>query len=129
MYDGNDMFEVRAQLEVPDETIAIDGGNFHATRIDVHLYQHGRQVEKTDLSMWFENNAVRTPLLLKSCDALRKNSRRTRLASNKMTAHAKRNLILGDHPVFGRKVFCQNFGAGFSNSMPICALPACIAPT
>ena len=66
MYDGNDVFEVRAQLEVPDETIAIDAGNFHATRIDAHLYQHGRQVEKTELSMWFENNAARTPLLLEA---------------------------------------------------------------
>lgn len=64
MYNGNDVFEVRAQLEVPDQVIAIDAGNFHAMRIDAHLYQHGSQVEKTELSMWFENDTARTPLLL-----------------------------------------------------------------
>jgi|HubBroStandDraft_5_1064220.scaffolds.fasta_scaffold240783_2 hypothetical protein len=66
MYDGNDVFEVRAQLEVPDELIAIDAGNFHAMRIDAHLYQHARQVEKTELSMWFENDTAKTPLLLEA---------------------------------------------------------------
>jgi hypothetical protein len=66
MYDGNDVFEARAQLQVKDELIAIDAGNFHAMRIDAHLYHHGAQVEKTELSMWFENGAARTPLLLEA---------------------------------------------------------------
>jgi len=66
MYDGNDVFEARAQLEVPDELIAIDAGNFHATRIDAHLFHHGVQVEKTELSMWFGTDAARTPLLLEA---------------------------------------------------------------
>jgi hypothetical protein len=66
MYDGNDVFETRAQLEVRDELIAIDAGNFHAMRIDAHLFQHGVQVEKTELSMWFSTDAARTPLLLEA---------------------------------------------------------------
>ena len=66
MYDGNDVFEARAQLEVPDELIAIDAGNFHATRIDAHLFHHGVQVVKTELSMWFGTDAARTPLLLEA---------------------------------------------------------------
>jgi hypothetical protein len=64
MYDGNDVFEVRAQLEVPDEVIAVDAGNFHAMRIDAHLYQKGVQVAKTEFSIWLGNDAARTPLLL-----------------------------------------------------------------
>ena len=66
MYDGNDVFEVRAQLEVPDQVIAIDAGNFHAVRIDAHLFKRGVQVEKTELSMWFGNEAAQTPLLLEA---------------------------------------------------------------
>lgn len=66
MYDGNDVFEVRAQLEVPDELIAIDAGNFHALRIDAHLYRRGVQVENTEFSMWFATEAARTPLLLEA---------------------------------------------------------------
>ncbi len=64
MYDGNDVFEVRAQLEVPDEVIAVDAGNFHAMRIDAHLFQRGVQVQKTELSIWLGNDTPRTPLLL-----------------------------------------------------------------
>jgi hypothetical protein len=64
MYDGNDVFEVRAQLEVPDEVIAVDAGNFHAMRIDARLYQTGVQVAKTEFSIWLGNDAERTPLLL-----------------------------------------------------------------
>ncbi|MGA8035542.1 MAG: DUF3108 domain-containing protein [Candidatus Acidiferrales bacterium] len=64
MYDGNNVFEVQAELEVPDEMIAIDAGNFHTMRIDAHLYQRGVRVQKTELSIWLENDAARTPLLL-----------------------------------------------------------------
>ena len=28
VYDGEDLLEVRARLEVPDETVAVDAGNF-----------------------------------------------------------------------------------------------------
>jgi Protein of unknown function (DUF3108) len=64
MYDGNDVFEVRAHLEVLAEVVATDAGNFHATRIEARLYQHGAEVPKTEFSMWFANDAARTPVLL-----------------------------------------------------------------
>jgi Protein of unknown function (DUF3108) len=64
MYDGNDVFEVRAHVEVPSEVVAVDAGNFRAVRIDARLYQKGVEVPKTALSMWFAEGAARTPVLL-----------------------------------------------------------------
>jgi hypothetical protein len=64
MYDGNDVFEVRAHVEVPSELVAVDAGNFHAVKIEARLYQHGVEVPKTVLTMWFAEDPARTPVLL-----------------------------------------------------------------
>jgi hypothetical protein len=66
MYDGNDVFEVRVHLEVSEETVAVDAGNFRAEKVDARLYQHGVEVPKTVLVMWFARDARRTPVLLEA---------------------------------------------------------------
>ena len=66
MYDGNDVFEVRVHLEVAEETVAVDAGNFQAEKVEARLYQHGVEVPKTVLTMWFANDARRTPVLLEA---------------------------------------------------------------
>jgi hypothetical protein len=66
MYDGNDVFEVRVHLEVADETVAVDAGNFRAEKIEARLFQRGVEVPKTVLTMWFAKDARRTPVLLEA---------------------------------------------------------------
>ena len=66
MYDGNDVFEVRVHLEVAEETVAVDAGNFSAEKVEAILYQHGVEVPKTVLKMWFAKDARRTPVLLEA---------------------------------------------------------------
>lgn len=64
MYDGHDVFEVRAQLEVPSERIAVGSKNYSAAQVDVGLFAHGEQVPKTALSIWFADDDAHTPVLL-----------------------------------------------------------------
>jgi hypothetical protein len=66
MYDGNDVFEVRVHLEVSEETVAVDAGNFRATKVEARLYQRGVEVPKTVLTMWFARDERRTPVLLEA---------------------------------------------------------------
>ena len=66
MYDGNDVFEVRVHLEVTEEMVAVDAGNFRAEKVEARLYQRGVEVPKTVLTMWFANDAARTPVLLEA---------------------------------------------------------------
>jgi hypothetical protein len=66
MYDGNDVFEVRVHVEVEKETVAVDAGNFQAVKLEARLFQHGVEVPKTVLTMWFARDARRTPVLLEA---------------------------------------------------------------
>jgi hypothetical protein len=66
VYDGEDLLEVRARREVPNETIAVDAGNFSAARISVHLYKQGVEVSQESFTMWLANDVMRTPVLLQA---------------------------------------------------------------
>lgn len=64
LYDGSDLYEMRAHLEVAQETVAIAIGNYQATRIAIHLFMHGKEVLKTNFSVWLAHDAARTPVLV-----------------------------------------------------------------
>ncbi|MGC2725692.1 MAG: DUF3108 domain-containing protein, partial [Candidatus Acidiferrales bacterium] len=64
LYDGSDLYEMRAHLEVPVETVAIAIGNYQATQIAIHLFMHGKEVPQTNFSVWLAHDAARTPVLV-----------------------------------------------------------------
>jgi hypothetical protein len=64
LYDGSDLYEMRASLEVPLETVAITNGNFQATKIAIRLFMHGKAVPETNFSVWLNRDAARTPVLI-----------------------------------------------------------------
>lgn len=64
LYDGGDLYEMRAHLEVPVQTVAITSGNFQATKIAIHLFMHGKEVAQTSFSLWLARDAARTPVLV-----------------------------------------------------------------
>jgi hypothetical protein len=64
LYDGSDLYEMRARLEVPLETVAIASGNFRATKIAIRLFLHGKEVAQTGFSVWLAQDAARTPVLV-----------------------------------------------------------------
>jgi hypothetical protein len=66
VYDGEDLLEVRARLEVPNETVAVDAGNFSATRISLHLYKKDVEVTRESFSLWLAGDPWRTPVLLQA---------------------------------------------------------------
>ncbi|MGD0403910.1 MAG: DUF3108 domain-containing protein [Candidatus Acidiferrales bacterium] len=66
VYDGEDLLEVRARLEVPSETVAVDAGNFSATQISIHLYKNGVEATRESFSLWLAGDPMRTPVLLEA---------------------------------------------------------------
>jgi hypothetical protein len=66
VYDGQDVLEVRARQEVPNETVAVDAGNFPATRIAILLYKKGADVSQESFSLWLASDLPRTPVLLQA---------------------------------------------------------------
>jgi Protein of unknown function (DUF3108) len=66
VYDGQDLLEVRACLEVPNEIVAVDAGNFSAARISIHVYRKGVEVTRESFSLWLASDPPRTPVLLQA---------------------------------------------------------------
>jgi hypothetical protein len=66
VYDGQDLLEVRARLEVPNEIVAVDAGNFSAARISIHVYRKGAEATQESFSLWLASDLPRTPVLLQA---------------------------------------------------------------
>jgi hypothetical protein len=64
VYDGSDLYEVRARQEAASDPVAVDAGNFQATKISVHLFEHGRELQHTSFLVWLAHNTARTPVLV-----------------------------------------------------------------
>ncbi|MGA7917855.1 MAG: DUF3108 domain-containing protein, partial [Candidatus Acidiferrales bacterium] len=64
LYDGSDLYEMRAHVEAGSETVAIAMGNYQATRIAIRLFTHGKEVPQTNFSVWLARDAARTPVLV-----------------------------------------------------------------
>ena len=57
VFDGEDLYELRARLDVPGETVAVDAGNFDAAKISIHLFQREREVSGMKFFAWLANDA------------------------------------------------------------------------
>src|SRR5580700_6276865 len=64
VYDGHDVYGMRARLDVPAETLGVAAGNFSVSKISIHLFQHGKEVPGTSFTAWLANDAARTPVLM-----------------------------------------------------------------
>jgi hypothetical protein len=66
VFDGADLVEMRAHLDVANEIIAVNAGNFSASCVSIHGYQRGEELKQESLSICFANDAARTPVLLEA---------------------------------------------------------------
>jgi hypothetical protein len=66
VYDGHDVYELRARLEVPAETVAVAAGNFSVSRIGVRLFQRGKEVDGITFSASLAHDKARTPVLMQA---------------------------------------------------------------
>src|SRR3984885_10554153 len=64
VYDGSDLYDVLARQESASDPVAVDAGNFQATKISLRLFEHGKEVPHTGFLVWFAHNAARTPVLV-----------------------------------------------------------------
>jgi Protein of unknown function (DUF3108) len=64
VYDGHDVYDMRARLDVPAETVAVVAGNFSVSKISIRLFQRGKEVPGASFAAWLANDAARTPVLM-----------------------------------------------------------------
>ena len=65
VYDGEELYEMRATLEAADEVIQVAGRDERGTRISVRLFQRG-QLSRTRCTFWLSQDAARVPLVIQA---------------------------------------------------------------
>jgi hypothetical protein len=66
VYDGRNLYDMRAKLEGRDDAETVPAGKFSTDRVSIHLFQQGKEVSGINFSAWFANNAARTAVLMKA---------------------------------------------------------------
>lgn len=66
VYDGRNLYDMRAKLEGRDDAETVPAGKFSTDRVSIHLFQHDKEVSGINFSAWFASNAARTPVLMKA---------------------------------------------------------------
>jgi len=66
VYDGHNVYELRATQEVASENVSVAAGNFSATRVALKVFQHGKEMTGIDFSAWIAQDPARTPVLMQA---------------------------------------------------------------
>lgn len=66
VYDGRDIFELKAKPEADNEAVKVAAGNYSATRISLRVWKHGKELSDIDFSVWLAHDAARTPVLMRA---------------------------------------------------------------
>jgi len=66
VYDGHDIYEMRAARDGALQTVKVDAGSFSASRISIRVFQHDREISAIHFAGWLANDAARTPVLIQA---------------------------------------------------------------
>jgi len=66
VYDGHDLFEMRAQRDTPSENVKISSGTFSAERISIRVFQYDKEISAIHFVMWIANDTAHTPVVLQA---------------------------------------------------------------
>jgi Protein of unknown function (DUF3108) len=66
VYDGRDLFDMRAHCEALTEYVRVAAGNFSAARIAVHVFQYEKEVSSIRFEIWIANDPARTPVVIEA---------------------------------------------------------------
>jgi len=66
VYDGHDLYEVRASRQSSEEPVQVAAGAYSASRISIAVFQNHREVEALHYLLWIASDAARTPVLMEA---------------------------------------------------------------
>jgi hypothetical protein len=65
VYDGEELYEMHARVELPSDIVNIGGRDVKATKVSVQLFQ-GSYLSRTKCFVWFSQDAARIPLVIQA---------------------------------------------------------------
>ena len=66
VFDGRKLYEVRARLAAEREEVSVSAGKYAASRVEVRVYERGRELANTYFWVWLAHDAGRTPVLMEA---------------------------------------------------------------
>ena len=66
VFDGHNLYDVHANREAADEQVVVAAGDFRTTKIAVHIYKGGTEMQQIRFTLWLAKNAARTPAALEA---------------------------------------------------------------
>lgn len=66
VYDGRDVYELKAKPEVENEAVKVAAGNYSATRVSLRVWKHGKELSDIDFSVWLAHDPARTPVMMRA---------------------------------------------------------------
>jgi hypothetical protein len=66
VYDGHKLYDVRAKLAAAGEAVTVPAGTYKASKIEIRVFENGQEMKDAHFTMYFANNAARTPVLLEA---------------------------------------------------------------
>jgi hypothetical protein len=66
VYDGHKLYDVRAKLAAASEKVSVPAGDYTASRVGIRVFDDGVEMKDASFTLYFANNAARTPVLLEA---------------------------------------------------------------
>jgi Protein of unknown function (DUF3108) len=66
VYDGHDLFEIRASLEASGESLKVAAGAYSTSRISIRVFQNQKEVSAVHYELWIARDAARTPVVMEA---------------------------------------------------------------
>jgi hypothetical protein len=66
VYDGHDVFEMRARRDSPAESVSVPAGSFTASRISISVFQHDKEMSAAHFAVWIASDSAHTPVVLQA---------------------------------------------------------------
>jgi len=66
VYDGHKLYDLRASYAGTAESVAVPAGSFSASKIELHVFDRGAEMQDAHFTLYLAGNAARTPVLLEA---------------------------------------------------------------
>jgi hypothetical protein len=66
VYDGHKLYDVRATLAAPSESVTVPAGNYVATKVEIRAFEDGVEMKDAHFALYVAHNEAHTPVLLEA---------------------------------------------------------------
>jgi hypothetical protein len=66
VFDGRRLYDVVARMDTPQGSVTVPAGTFPAFRVTLRIFDHGKELPDTQLSIWITKDEAHVPVLVEA---------------------------------------------------------------